>query len=147
MLADQTALDIASGKENGASGTVVGAEGIVFFDAAAEFTEGEDNHAVVELGGLEVVQKGFERAAELAQERSVRVDLRGVGVVAGLRDVVDAGRAAEFEQLGDEAEFFAKFGLRIIIRGGGLVFARFAELSGSVERLGDGSLDEGGDVE
>src|SRR5262245_66088928 len=98
MRADQAGADVWSGEKYGAGRAVIGAEGVGFFDAAAEFAEGEDDDAVVELGEFQIVQKGFERAGEFAEERSVRVDLRGVRVVAGLGDVINAGLAAEFEK-------------------------------------------------
>jgi len=100
-MAEQTAADFAPRKENGSGRAVIGAEGGVLFDSTAEFAEAENNDAVIELGGLQIVQKGFERAGELAEERGVRVDLRGVRVVTEVAEdsfvaiVVDGSEVAK----------------------------------------------------
>ena len=146
MIADEAVTDGGAGEEDGAGGAVVGAGGAVFFDAAAEFAEGEDDDAVVEAGGFQIVQECFESAGEFAEKLRVWIKLGGVSVVAGLGDVEDARLAAELEQLGDQQQLLGELRVGIVAAEACLPSIGFAEMAGGVEGLGDGSLDEGGDV-
>ena len=96
VQADEAGADVWPGEKNRRCGAVVSAGGAVFFYAAAEFAECENDDAVVELGGFEVVQECFERVGQFVQELRMLESLRGMRVVAGLRDVIDARAAAEF---------------------------------------------------
>ncbi len=83
---------------------MVRAAAAVFTQATAELGEDEDQYAVGFARFLQVVQERRERCPELTKEACVLLELSAVGVETVQVGVIDRGRQAALDQLGDQAQ-------------------------------------------
>ena len=118
-FAEEASVDLAAHDEEWGGGAVVGATTAVFGGASAKLGEGHGQDLVVFTVGGEVFLKGAHASGELAQETLMIVELIGVGIVAALRDEIDASLQIGVDEGGHALERLGQIcawvvGLRLV---------------------------------
>ena len=104
ILAKQTGPHLVADDEHGRGRAVVGAAVGVLIHPASKLAEGHHEHALHVALRPHVVHKGLHRIAKVLQQTLLGGNLVGVGVVAALRDVINARGQAAADEFGDELE-------------------------------------------
>ena len=113
IFAEETGVDLVARDEHHRGRAVIRAAAGVLTDAAAEFAEGHERHAIgIALRG-DVFHERLDGVAEFLEQAVLRVQLIAVRVVAALRDVEDARRQTAADQARDEPQRIAKPAHRI----------------------------------
>ena len=116
-FADQAGLGLRAGEEDRPRRPVIRAERSVLGGAPAELAEGQEQHAIGQPGGGQVVQEGADGPREVAEQLRLGRQLQRVRIVAGLDRVIDPRRRTRLDRSGDQLQMPAQ--LAIGVAGGG----------------------------
>ena len=101
VLTDQSGLLDRPDEEDRSRGAVVGAVRSVLGDPPTKLAEDEQGDAICLSGPSQVVVEGGERVGQFVEQAGVSGKLIGVGVVAVLPGLVNAGPESGFDDPGD----------------------------------------------